>query len=480
MLRVLLNQSLVYGLSNAASRAVALLLVPFYTRVFGPSELGAIDLITVIGNLANVIVAVEISQAVARFYPRTDDPDERSSYASTGFWMTFCAYSCALAVAIAFAEPIALWVFEADGSGGLLRVALCALWTTGVFYFLQNQLRWQLAPVAHALASLAFTLVSASLAVGLIVGAGMGVEGVFWGQIAGGIAGGLVALRAIGPALRLRFDAGKLSQMLAFSAPLAVSSLAAIATGQVDRILVKELLSVADLGVYSVAQRLAAMVSLVVAGFQVSVTPLVTHLARDPGTPRQLARMLRWFLVGALASVLALALLARELLTLLATPQFYSGHVVVPILGAATLLGAMYVFAPGLWLAGRTRTTMVVYLVTAGVSLGLNLLAVPRFGLPGAALATLASSALAFGTLTALGQRHFAVPMSWRPALTATLLVLAIGWAGSLLGAPSATTTAARLLLLVGGSIAILLIVVGRDELESALERLRAARRSIG
>jgi len=447
-------------------------LIPVYTRLLASGDLGAIDLLVVIGNLANLVLALEISQSVARFLPAAASATQRSAYASTAFWFTIASYSVALVIALSMAVPLAIWVFESTGNERTLYVALPALWANGMFYFLQNQLRWQMRPRAHALASLTHALTSAAIAVGLVVYADSGVVGVFWGQLGGALAGSAYALIGGAEGLRPRIDMGKFREMLAFSSPLVVSSLAALTAIYADRIIIKEFLSVADLGVYGVAQRLAATVSLVLAGFQATLTPLVTHAARDPAAPLQISRSLRYFLALALPAVLALGMLSRELVMLFATPMYYPAHSLIPVLAAAVLIAGMYVFVPGLWLARKTRVTMGINMATAALSIALNLVLVPSFGLPGGAAATLASAIAGFGAYVILGQRHFPVEIAWKRLVLASAILSLLPLAGASLGDVSITATAIRFGMLACGAALVAYILLGASELRQIIVHL--------
>jgi O-antigen/teichoic acid export membrane protein len=471
LLRRVLIDSLTYGATNALTRGIALALIPFYTRMLAPSELGVVDLIAVLGNLANLVLAMEVSQAVARYFPPASAAD-KVNYASTALWFTLGAYSVALSISLLAAAPLAGWIFDAQGNDALLYIALPALWANGVFYFLQNQLRWQLQPRAYALASLICAATSATVSVLLILYSELGVTGVFWGQLAGALAASSYCLVASAETLRPRFDRAKLCAMLRFSAPLVVSSVAALATQYADRIVIKEFMSIADLGIYGVAQRLAAIISLVLAGFQATITPLVTRFSADPSTPEQIAHALRYFLAIALPALLGLSIFSRELVMVFATPVYAAAHGLFPILALAALLAGMYVFAPGLWLARKTRQTMAINLAAAAVSIGLSLAFVPRFGLGGAAVATLLSAGAGFAAQMVLGGRHFPVPMQWARTLAVLPLLAALLWISAILGESSFWTLVARAGLFSFGAAAMAAIVLGAAEMRRIMIRL--------
>ncbi len=66
MLKAVLRDSLVYGLASVLSKGLAIFLLPLYTRVLSPGDYGAYDLLITLGALANVVVALEVAQGLAR------------------------------------------------------------------------------------------------------------------------------------------------------------------------------------------------------------------------------------------------------------------------------------------------------------------------------------------------------------------------------------------------------------------------------
>ena len=68
MIHALWRDGVVYAAGTVLSRGIALLLLPLVTRVLSPAEYGALDMIVTIGVLINLVVPLETSQALARFW----------------------------------------------------------------------------------------------------------------------------------------------------------------------------------------------------------------------------------------------------------------------------------------------------------------------------------------------------------------------------------------------------------------------------
>ena len=66
MLRQLLRESAIYGVTGLVTRGLQIVLVPVYTRFLSPVEYGALDYVLMLAALANLTVALEITQGLAR------------------------------------------------------------------------------------------------------------------------------------------------------------------------------------------------------------------------------------------------------------------------------------------------------------------------------------------------------------------------------------------------------------------------------
>jgi O-antigen/teichoic acid export membrane protein len=210
--------------------------------------------------------------------------------------------------------------------------------------------------------------------------------------------------------------------MLRFSIPLVPSGIGVLVTLYIDRVAIRTLMTIADVGLFGIGYRIASITGLLMVGFQVALTPLIYANYRDPRMPDELATIFRAFVGFAVLIVLGLALFAREILVIVATPTFYPAAAVVPLLAPALLLSSMYVFAPGLAIAKRTGPIAAIHITSALLNTALNLTLIPLLGITGAALATLLSAVFAFGAYMVLSQRHYPVAHDWtRLALAATV-----------------------------------------------------------
>jgi O-antigen/teichoic acid export membrane protein len=414
LLRQTLGHAVQYGAAGIISRAASVLLVPVYTRILVPADYGRLDLVLVFSSLVNLTIALEVSQGLARHFADSVSEAEKRAYASTSLWFSGAVYALFVAVTFAFAGSLSELILG-ESQPELMRVGAILIWSTGMFYLVQNQLRWKLDPRGYSVVSILSTVAGIVVSVVLVVIPRWGVAGIMVGQTVGMVMGLVVGLVQLRDVYGRTFDADRLKEMLRFSLPLVPSSVAVFVTLYIDRIVIAHFMTVADVGLFGIGYRIATLTSLVMIGFQTALTPLVYKHYRETETPSELAGIFRLFVAIALILCLGLALFADQLVMIFATPGFYGGADVVPFLAPAVLLAGMYVFAPGLAIEKRTSRIALINIVQAALGLGLNILLIPILGIQGAAIATLISAAAGFAAYMITSQRSYAVPHRWVP-----------------------------------------------------------------
>jgi O-antigen/teichoic acid export membrane protein len=430
MMRALFRDTIIYGLSAVLSRGLSLIVLPIYTRILAPADYGVLDMVMVIGTFATLLVALEITQALARFYGDTEGVEAKRRMASTALWFTLAAYAVASSIAFLLAEPLAAWLLGSADMAGALRVGLAGIAANGLFYLAQNQLRFELRSGAYAAISLVYSFALVGLGVLLGYGFGLGLIGVLWGQFAGTLLAGLLGLWLLRSSYGLAFDPALLRSMLHFSFPLVPSGLATFFTLYSNRLLLNGIEGLDAVGLFGVAARVGGAIALLIVGLQSALTPLIYAHYKEPETPGQLARLAEQFTALALACCLGLGIFAWEILALFAEAGYIGAAPLVLFLAPATLLGQMYIFFPGIAIAKRTHLQLYIVAATALATVALNWLLIERAGLFGAALATLLASLLFFGLWAWTSQRLYKLPLSWTKMGAGTLLFLVAAAAG--------------------------------------------------
>ena len=180
-------------------------------------------------------------------------------------------------------------------------------------------------------------------------------------------------------------------EWLTVSAPMLLMGVVQELTNQIDIILLGQMADARAAAVFAASWRLASLVPFALVGLATLGAPLIAA-AYERRSSAELHRVssivARLSFVFALLSALVLYIFARPLLGLFG-PGFASGDRVLAIL----LLGGVVNAFTGLvsyfaTMTGRERQALVIFAGALVVSIGLNIILIPRFGAVGAAVAS--------------------------------------------------------------------------------------------
>jgi O-antigen/teichoic acid export membrane protein len=423
MIRKFLKDVGIYGMSATLSGAVSFFLIPVYVQTLSPEEYGIIDLIALATVMTGVILSLEIYQAVARFFPESDEKT-RAKYASTGLLFLLFSYGLfALAVWL-FATPISQALPGFSGLGYVLRLAAAAMVILGLFSYSQNLLRYSMRSSSYAVANIVYSLGTISFSVWFVVGLNKGLEGVYYGQIAGGCLGasasGIMVRRNIAPV----FDRRILKKMIAFSIPMTLSGLAVYALIYADRVLIKYLLGLSDLGVYAVGSRIAAIPIVLTGVIASSFVPIVYTRYKESPIKNDMRKIYHYVFFAGLALIALISIFSSELIRIIATPDYIGAITVIPFLLTAGFLMQYANMFMGITLAKKTPLIAAIYLSGLAISILLNLTLIPLAGITGAAVATAITGSVIFVLQWHFSQKYYFVEIRILPLLGFTAIVI--------------------------------------------------------
>ena len=218
-------------------------------------------------------------------------------------------------------------------------------------------------------------------------------------------------------------------KLLGFSWPLILTETLGKATGVVDILLVGILASSADVGVYRVASDLSVTMSVVLMCFGYLYLPTAAeHFARGdiPGWRALNTRIARWVMLVSFPIAAGLFLQSADVLQVVYGANYSAAAPVLKILALGYFVHAMVGFTgSNLVVSGKTRLQLVAHLLALAARIAVAVTLIPRAGVVGAALATVAGILVANGFNLLVTVRHYGMHPFTRSYLR-TLAILIV------------------------------------------------------
>ena len=430
------RHSAIYGLGGLVSRILAVLLLPLYTRYLSPSDYGKVETLIALSTVIGIVLRMGIHGAFFRFYFDSPDPERRRVVLRTSFWFTMGMATLGLGLGLLFSGQLADLLFGSTDDAELVAASFVALWAGMNYEQITSLFRVEERSVAFVTATLANILITVGATLLLVVALDKGPIGVIVGNFTGTLIVYAVLLGYRREQLGLQFDRRLLREMNRFGLPLMPTALFLWTTNFSDRLFLVQLADTVEVGLYSVGVRIASAMVLILTAFRLAWPAFAYSIDDDSEAKRTYAFVLTYLVLFTTWVATALALLSPWIVDWLAAPAFEESSRVVGPLAFSTVAFAGYiVVAIGIGRAKRTQFNWVVTGAAAAVNVALNLLLIPRYGMMGAAIATIAAYSTMFAGMAWWAQRIFPVPYQWRRVATAAAAGIALVVAGKLAGA---------------------------------------------
>jgi O-antigen/teichoic acid export membrane protein len=470
-----------YQLSNIVSMALAVLLLPLYTRYIPTSGYGIVETLATAVILISILTRLGMIESFLRFYYTDEDPLRRDALVRRAV-LFLLASTTIVAIPLAiWAAPLSKLLLTRRETGDF-QLAVLGLWAFTNLELAYGILRVDERLREYAVASVANVALTVASSVALVVGAGLRERGLLLGNYGAST----VVLLALWWRLRHRLvspaERGEpLSVLLRFGLPTVPAEASVYALSVIDRNYIVHSRGLGAAGLYSVAVKFAGAIALIVRAFQYAWPPLAYSIGDDSEARRLYGLVTTYYVLLSGWLIAGMTLESRWLLRLLTTARYHQAYRAIPWV---TLGWAMY----GLWvvflvIAGRAKVTtrnFTAALCGVAVNIGMLFALVGPLGIAGAGIALCGAYLAMLAAMYLLTRRLLEVRFEWRRLAQIVVVIGGATVAGDLL-LPVAGVGG------VAGRIALFLAIPGvlylsrfahRRELEQArilLARVRAA-----
>lgn len=405
-----------YSAGSLLVTVASIVSFPILTRLLTVDEYGVMNLVATALSLLVGIAKLGVQHSAVRFYSEIRTGKRgvgMEAYVSTVvFGMAGVGFAATLLWAGASQLiPDSFW--NDERLKPLLLLTACLIFIRVVDSSFVNQLRAEERSRAITVYSVARRYGGLALLLAVLFFVARDLWGFYAATIAGEAIATLVLVLWMWKRLRPRlrdFDAPLFRAMLAFGIPMIGYELASIILSMGDRYVIQALLGAQPLGFYSAAYNLCDYVRMIfLASFGTAVLPMYVRMWEEKGrdeTAAFLRRFMHVYVMVAMLVVAGLSAVGGELIAFLASAKYREGAQVVPyVIAGMAFDGLVMVAGAGLYIEKRTKTVMLLVVGCAVANIGLNLVLIPRWGLVGAAAATLFAYAGLLALSMVMGRR---------------------------------------------------------------------------
>jgi O-antigen/teichoic acid export membrane protein len=467
----LIRNSIIYTVVTVLQKAVSFFLLPVYTRFLSPNDYGITAVVNSLISLLSLFYTLSLGAAYIRFYYDVKDDAEKLRQLLGTCFAAVCASSLVFTGVVLVLHR---WILDPFLKGisfvPFMLIGLATILVNPVYDLYQSELQARQAGRAFGLNTALFFGLNVVLTVLFIVVLRMQALGMLLANMVAALVFCAYALWRLVPRLRLRVNRQMLRQVLRYSLPILPHRLSGWMLTLVDRLLINRFLSPSAVGVYNVGFQFGNVISSFTAAVSQAYSPwFIEQVKAGEGGGGAIRRSSLLYVTVTAFVGLTIALLSPEIIRLMTTSQYYDAWKIMPYVTFSQAFTAIYYATSASLTMGKTKYLPITSVIGAAVSITLNLVLIPRFGLTGAAVASVSAMVVMGAATVVIAHRVEDIRFNW------PLMYLVMGGAFALS------------ILLIGQGIILKLAVIATAGIATALPfrrlivaRVRARRRTVG
>ncbi len=384
---VLARQTVAYGLVNAVSTAIPVLVGPILTHYLVPTDYGIASLFAAVFNIMAPLSGLGVQSAVRRRY------FQREAYDFPSYVFSSSLFSIAQAGLL---TVLAVATYRLWGSDEASRIWALSLfpWLVGRYLdsAASNLLQLEQRPLSFGVLAWVQNLLNVGLTLLLVIAFGYGWQGRVLGQVlssfAIGIVGAFIMRRVVGGQARWNWALAR--DAVKFGAPAVPYALLDRVLRFGDRALIASFSGLEQVGLYAIGSQVSNLTTQLSTALNLAWQPWLFRQLEE-GSPRALRRVVLAFYVaagGTLASGVILWLATRWLFPFIVGDKYLPTVRFMPWLclgfafrGVASLLSGVVVYA------GQTRVLSKIAIIVGVTNIAGDLVLIRLDGAAGASQA---------------------------------------------------------------------------------------------
>jgi O-antigen/teichoic acid export membrane protein len=416
------KHSSIYFISTFVQRALGFILMPVYTDtlyIASRSDYGNLNLVYTFIAFMNVVYLYGMDSALMRYFFL--GKYKKEDVYKTAFITVAGGGALLSALLLLFSRPISGVVLSSPDLSYLIKITAAILFFDTLGNLPYQILRAEEKSVIFSMIRVGRFLTELALNIIFVVYLRCGITGILYANVIAAFLNLLVLLPFQTRYLKGSYNGKLLMSLLKFGLPLIPNGIAYLTVEVSDKYLMSKLLDKDTLGLYSANYKFGSALLLIIMAFRTAWQPFFLKISKEADAKQIYAVILKYFTLAGVLIVVGVSYYAGYLLKapiffgkpLLGQP-YWAGLTVIPVILSAYLFYGLYVnFTVGIYIRKKTNLMIIFTGLAALVNIGSNLYLMPRYGIMGAAFATLLSYFVMALTIYIADHKIYPIPYEY-------------------------------------------------------------------
>ena len=426
MLKNLGKESIIYGIGQMANTAIAILILPVLTRAFTVSQVGIIDLITIIQTFGIIFSSLGVDTALTFYYWDASEENDQLKFISTAFYSQLFFSLASVLIFIIFKDIIIEYYIKNDINNtyflGITVIPFLAL-----FNLFSKICRILRRPILFNILTILNVVFYLSLAILFIYKLDVGIEAVFISKIISFLIIIIFSLFYFKRKLFNGIDLKKLKLMLFYGVPLLPILLIDWAMKFFDRFFINYYIGNYPLGLFSVYIKVASGVTLVVSAFNRAWGPFSMSIKKENNQNLIYAKALEFYVFFTYIAALIIQIISPLLIVIFSTEDYLVHNYLIGFLTLPIIFHGMYsIIAVGFNITKKTYFIAFGTFFAALLNIVIDIFLIPVFGLIGATAGTVFGYFFAIIFIYIISRKIYSIPFKACKIFLQTIIVLVL------------------------------------------------------
>jgi O-antigen/teichoic acid export membrane protein len=381
----------------------------------------------VLQSLLLVFFSISLERAIYRLYWDYKTEEEKKNFLGT-ITLSIVVISVSFVILLYLFDDYVVKMYSSINfypfySYTILTTFLSIFSLVPLIYFMIKKEPWK-----YLILSIIKFVSFSGFVLWFIVGERGGAEGMIKGGLLGGIFMFPLYAYILVKTVNFKIDFGMLKSALSYCLPLVPTLTVSWVLTLSDRIFIERYLTLDDVGIYSVAIRIAGLSMLIFTGFSQAYFPTFLELANSSDQIAAKNKLYKFNNISIIVIIFIgfiIAIFSKEVFILFIDKKYLAAYRYVPLMCLTLtftylggLVGYFYVQSK------KTKQDMVISLFMAAISIILNVIFIPLFGGIGAAWASF--WAISLGTIFSYfyARKHcYFIAFNWKAIIPLSVIL---------------------------------------------------------
>jgi O-antigen/teichoic acid export membrane protein len=392
MSQKLVKTTIYYSIGEIIPRIISFLLLPILTKYLTADEYGIVSYTNSVMTFVFVIATLSLNTFVLRHYYSSKDENSRKELIGSVFLFIF-GFNCFLILLQMIFFPLLIDFFNVNiPFKPYFQLAIFNNFFDVISIIPLVLYRVKENAKGFLVLSLSRTLLQFLMVYVLVVIYQEGLLGSYYARLIVNVPFMFIYFYMIYKNSIFRINFKLIKEALHFTLPILPGSLAFLFVSLSDRVILERYISLDQLGIFSVAITLAMVLNIVIQGLYKTFEPVLFKEYFNENFQETNLKLYKVYLLAIFVGAFGASIFSKEFFIIATFGVFREGYKLVPLFIVSVVIAGINTYLNILMIANKKQKIVsLVSIISAIISVALNLIFIPYYGCYGAIIASAAS-----------------------------------------------------------------------------------------